>query len=141
MHKKTKILISLVVVLCGFAIYAIPFIKMEFAESAHYTEKDSREYSFYTPEILQEMPRISEKYEFSFMNVTGPAAHVNVVKFYGTIDATKVDEYLLNKGFKKQDKCDIEATCWHGSDPRETIYVNSPPGENMVIVQVVNDFS
>ncbi|NCH87065.1 hypothetical protein EHJ13_06330 [Cronobacter dublinensis] len=141
MHKKTKILISLVVLLCGFIIYAIPYIKMEFAESAHYTEKDTREYSFYTPAILQEMPRISQKYEFSFINVSGPASHVNVVKFYGTMDSTKVDEYLLNKGFKKQDKCDIEATCWRGSDPQETVYVNASPGENMVIVQVVNDFS
>ncbi|ELY7392465.1 hypothetical protein SOJ80_002683 [Cronobacter universalis] len=141
MRKKAKVLIGLAVLLAGAFGCAIPYIKMEFTESAYYTEKDEREYRFFTPQILQEMPRISEKYEFSFINVSGPASQVHVVKFYRTSDTRQVDRYLTSKGYKQQATCDIEATCWRGSDPQETLYVGTFKDENMVMIQVVIDFS
>ncbi|ALB62212.1 hypothetical protein AFK62_06720 [Cronobacter condimenti 1330] len=136
-----KVLIGVVGILAGAFACAIPYIKMEFAGNAYYTEKDEREYRFFTPKILQEMPRISEKYEFSFINVSGPASHVHVIKFYGTADTRRVSEYLISKGYKKQVTCDIEAACWRGSDPQETLYVGTFKDEDIVMVQVVTDFT
>lgn len=141
MRKMAKAFIGLAVLLADAFACAIPYIKMEFAESAYYAEKDEREYRFFTPQILQEMPRISERYEFSFINVSGPASHVHAVKFYGTSDTRQVSNYLVSKGYKKQGTCDIEATCWRGSDPQETIYISTFKSENRVMVQVVIDFS
>lgn len=141
MHKKLKIMGLAVVLVGGVLIYATPYIKMEFAGSATYTEKNAREYLFYTPEILKKMPRISGDYEFDFDNITGPAKHVHAVKFYGTSDVRKIDSYLESIGYKKQKECDIDASCWRGSDKQETVYVGVLNSEKMVLVQVVTDFS
>lgn len=141
MHKKMKVMSLAVVLVGGILIYATPYIKMEFVGSATYTEQDAREYHFYTPEILKNMPRISDHYQFDFANITGPAKHVHAVKFYGASDVSKIDSYLRSIGYKKQEECDIDASCWRGSDPQETIYVGMLNGEKMVLVQVVTDFS
>ncbi|MEN3753799.1 hypothetical protein ABC733_17605 [Mangrovibacter sp. SLW1] len=82
--------------------YTIPYIKMEFVGSAHYTEQDQREYKFYTPDILKRMPRISDHYDFDFSNITGPANQVNAIKFYGTDDTSIINSYLASLDYKKQ---------------------------------------
>ncbi|PWW10130.1 hypothetical protein [Mangrovibacter plantisponsor] len=141
MRKKNKILCVVILVCICVVAYTIPYIKMEFAGSAHYTEQDRREYNFYTPDILKGMPRISDHYDFDFSNTTGPANQVNAIKFYGTEDIRIIDSYLASLGYKKKEKCDIEATCWKGTDPQETIYVGILKSEKIVIIQVVMDFS
>lgn len=140
MHKKLKIISLAVVLVGGILIYAKPYIKMEFAGSVTYTEQDAREYHFYTPEILKNMPRISDRYEFDFANITGPAKHLHAVRFYDVTDTSKIDSYLVSIGYKKQKECDIDASCWQGSDPHETVYVGMLNGEKTVLVQVVTDF-
>ncbi|MEI2267099.1 hypothetical protein [Erwinia sp. CGal63] len=136
--KVTMALIGFIVV--GF-MYALPYIKMEFAGSAHYTERDKREYNFYTPEILKKMPRISSRYAFEFANVTGPSRHVYVIKFYDTEDTSKIDEFLSSVGYKRQAACNIDNVCWRGTDRAETIMVRSLKSETGIAVQVVYDFT
>lgn len=141
MRKKLKIVgVAAIVLIGGILVYATPYIKMEFAGSATYTEQNTREYHFYTPEIMKNMPRISDRYEFDFANITGPAKHIHAVRFYGATDTSKIDSYLVSLGYKKQAQCDIDASCWRGSDPQETVYVGMLNGEKMVLVQVVTDF-
>lgn len=141
MRKLLKVLSGVVIIIAAALTYAWPYIKMEFTGFANYTEQDKREYDFYTPDILRKMPRISERYDFDFANVTGPAKHVNAVKFYGTDDTSKINAYLISIGYKKQDECDLNASCWQGTDPQETIYVGVLTGEKTVIVQVVYNFT
>ena len=141
MRKQLKILCVAAVVVVGALVYISPYIKMEFAGSATYTEQNEREYNFYTPDILKNMPRISDKYEFDFANITGPARHVHTVKFYGTDDTSKIDSYLISIGYKKRGVCDIDAFCWRGSNAQETVYVGVLSGEKTVLIQVVTDFS
>ncbi|MGB8667335.1 MAG: hypothetical protein WCD24_21690 [Serratia inhibens] len=141
MRKSAKVISAAIILGAAALVYAWPYIQMEFAGSANYTEQDQREYNFYTPEVLRDMPRISKRYDFDFANITGPAKHVNVVKFYGVTEVGEVEKYLISKKYVKQDSCDINATCWTGSDPLETIYVGTLTGENTVIVQVVYNFS
>lgn len=86
------------------------------------------------------MPRISGSYEFDFADITGPAKHVHAVKFYGASDVSKIDSYLESIGYKKQKACDIDASCWRGSDKQETVSVSMLNSEKMVLVQRVNDF-
>ncbi|WON76492.1 hypothetical protein [Serratia sp. UGAL515B_01] len=141
MRKSLKVLFGVVIVVVAALLYAWPYVEMELAGFANYTEQDKREYEFYTPDILKKMPRITENYDFDFANITGPAKHVNAVKFYGTDNTSKIDAYLTAIGYKKQDECDLNSSCWRASDPNETIYVGILTGEKTVIVQVVYDFT
>ncbi|RRZ87237.1 hypothetical protein [Erwinia sp. 198] len=141
MHKSLKILCPVFIVAVAALASTWPYIRMEFAGSAHYTEQDKREYNFYTPDILKKMPRISCRYDFDFANITGPATHVYAIKFYDTADTHRVNNYLASAGYKQQNECDAESVCWRGSDPLEIIYVGVLRGEKTVIVQVVYNFT
>ncbi|MCU5772108.1 hypothetical protein N5923_13765 [Erwiniaceae bacterium BAC15a-03b] len=141
MRKSIKVVIVVVVMAVAALAYTWPYIEMEFAGNAHYTEQDSREYNFYTPDILKKMPRISDRYDFDFANVTGPATHVYAIKFYDSEDTGKIDAWLTLAGYQRQSECDEELVCWRGADPQETVYVGRLKGEKTVIVQVVYDFT
>ncbi|QTF10783.1 hypothetical protein HC231_11800 [Brenneria izadpanahii] len=140
MRKSLKILSGIIIIVVIALACIWPYVKMEFAGSAHYTERDKREYDFYTPDILKKMPRISTRYSFDFANIAGPAAHVYAVKFYGTKKTNKIEDYLTSIGYK-QDKCDFESVCWRSSDPQESVYVDTLNGEKTIIVQVVYNFT
>lgn len=113
-----------------------PYIKMYFADSAHYTEQDEREYAFYTPDILKNMPRITARYDFNFSNVTGPEAKVWTMNFYGTEDISKVHTYLTSMGYEQQDRCDVEAECWRAAGTKDVVTVATFDADNSVMVQV-----
>ncbi|AHG19288.1 hypothetical protein Z042_06395 [Chania multitudinisentens RB-25] len=140
MRNSYKILAVVAVVMVATLAYAWPYIAMEFAGSAHYSEQDTREYEFYTPEILKRMPRISPRYDFDFANITGPATHVYAVKFYDTEATKEIEEYLESTGYM-QEMCDFEVVCWRSSDPQESVYVGTLNGEKTVIIQVVYNFT
>ncbi|WP_435947088.1 hypothetical protein [Dryocola sp. BD586] len=133
-------LIATGVLLAAVLICAWPYIEMEFAGSASYTEQDKREYNFYTPDILKNMPRISNRYDFDFANITGPAAQVYAVKFYGIEETSKIDGYLTSMGYQRQGTCNIDNVCWQGTDPAETVMVRALKSEKGVAVQVVYKF-
>lgn len=141
MRKSVKVISVAIILIAAGLVYVWPYVQMEFAGSANYTEQDKREYNFYTPEILRDMPRISKRYDFDFANITGPAKHVYAVKFYGVTEVGEIEKYLISRKYVKQDSCNIKATCWTASDPLKTIYVGTLTGENTVIVQVVYNFS
>jgi len=141
MRKSLKMLSVIVVVIASALTYAWPYIEMEFAGSAHYTEQDKREYNFYTPDILKEIPRISSHYDFDFANITGPATHVYAVRFYNTEDTSKINAYLSSLGYKRQSSCNIDNVCWRGKDALETVMVRTLKSEKGVVVQVVYDFT
>ncbi|MHA1163741.1 hypothetical protein [Enterobacter ludwigii] len=140
MRKSFKILTLAVVIVAAALIWSWPYITMEFAGSAHYSEQDTRQYEFYTPDILKKMPRITPRYDFDFANITGPASHVYAVKFYGTMETKEIENYLKLSGYS-QNKCDSGDICWRSSDPQESVYVETLKGENTVIIQVVYNFT
>lgn len=92
--------------------FAWPYVKMEFASSAHYTEQDTQEYEYFTPDLLKNMPRITNDYRFEYGNVTGPEAHVFTVHIFGTTDSSTIRDYLRAQGYEPQKVCDVEAECW-----------------------------
>lgn len=140
MRKSIKVFAGAIIVIAAALSCAWPWVKMEFAGSAHYTEQDRREYDFYTPDILKKMPRISPQYSFDFANITGPASHVYAVKFYDTKDTDKIEDYLASTGYR-QVKCDFDSVCWRSTDPQESVYVGVLNSEETVIVQVVYNFT
>lgn len=111
---------------------------MEFSGSAHYTEQDKREYRFYTPDILKNIPHISPQYDFA--NITGPASHVYAIRFYNTNDVSKIDAYLNKMGYRKQETCHIEAVCWRGDDPQEVVTVSKREKPEALLVSVIYTF-
>ncbi|HDF2340727.1 TPA: hypothetical protein PC598_000249 [Morganella morganii] len=139
MRNSIKVVIGMGVLICIGLVYFWPYVQMEFAESAHYTEQDKREYDFYTPEILKKMPRVSNDYSFDFANITGPATHVNAIKFSGVKDVSQIEKYLISSGYVKR-ACDFEQPCWRNLDPQESIYIDSTEN-NKVVVQVVYSFT
>lgn len=141
MRNSSRVLIAMVVAVTAALVWVWPYIQMEFAGSAHYTEQDKREYAFYTPDLLKKMPRISPQYDFDFANITGPATHVYTIKFYGTEDTSKIDAYLVSLGYKPQGKCNIDNMCWRGTDNTETVMVRPLKSEKGVAVQIVYDFT
>lgn len=119
-----KILTGLaVVVLIGIIALTVawPYMKMEFASSAQYTELDRQEYEYYTPALLKQMPRISDDYEFRYANISGPQAFVYSIEFKGVTDASKIRGYLSQAGYQLQRSCDIEAECWISSHSKQDI--------------------
>jgi hypothetical protein len=136
MKLAVKISCTIAVVIGAALTYAWPWVKMEFAGSAHYTEQDKREYEFYTPDLLKEIPRISSHYEFDYANITGPEAQAFAVSFYGTNDISKVHVYLISRGYKKQTACNLEAECWRTPGSREVITVVKLHSPDIVKVQI-----
>lgn len=141
MRNSVKVLIVTVIVIAVSLIWIWPYVQMVFAGSAHYTEQDKREYAFYTPDILKNIPRISPRYAFDFANITGPATHIYAIKFYDTENTSRIDEYLTSLGYKPLGKCNIDNMCWRGADATETVMVRLLKSEKGVAVQVVYDLT
>jgi len=140
MRKSLKLLTVLIVLVAAALMWAWPYVKMEFAGSAHYTEQDTQEYEFYTPDLLKKMPRISSRYDFDFTNITGPASHVYAVRYYDAVDAEEIDLYLDSLGYKKQERCHIEAVCWLGTDPQEIVTVSTLETPKSILISVIYNF-
>lgn len=115
---------------------AWPYLKMEFASSAHYTELDKREYAYFTPELLKNMPRISNDYRFEYGNVTGPEAHVFTVHIYGTTDSSVIRDYLRAEGYEPQKTCDVEAECWRSHKNNDVVTIAKFISPKEVFVQL-----
>lgn len=141
MSKSVKVLSTIIIIVAvAMLVYVRPYISMEFADSAHYSEQDTREYNFYTPDILKQMPRISSHYDFDFTNITGPASHVYAIRYHGADDASKIAAYLNAIGYKKLASCHIEAVCWQGNDPQEIVTVSTLENPKVVLVSVIHNF-
>ncbi|MEI2265898.1 hypothetical protein [Erwinia sp. CGal63] len=140
MRNSFKVLSFIAIVAGASTLYAWSWLKMGFAESARYTEQDKKEYDFYTPDILKNIPRISTRYEFHYANISGPASLVHAIHFYDTSDASEINRYLKASGYKKQPTCIVEADCWQKQDPNEVITVGTFSDLHMVLV-AVNEYS
>ena len=134
---KKFIIVSVVLGLVGVALaFGWPYIKMGFASSAYYTERDKPEYEYYTPELLKKMPRISNNYEFSYSNISGPQAYVFSVNFHGSSDSIEIQNYLKTKGYKLQKTCHVEAVCWQSYKNNDVISIATFPSSNEVFVDL-----
>jgi len=140
MRKSYKVLGSVIMIAVVAMIYVWPYMAMEFAGSAHYTEQDKREYEFYTPDLLKKMPRISPRYDFDFANITGPASHVYAVRYFGADDSRQIENYLNTMGYQKQESCDIEAVCWRSADPQEIVTVSTLDSPKALLVSVIYNY-
>jgi len=136
MRRNIIILINIFIV--GFLALTVvwPYIQMEFASSAHYTQMDKREYEYYTPDLLKEMPRISDNYEFSYSNISGPQAFVYGIQFNGTTDTSKIREYLRAKGYEQQKQCQTEADCWRSPRSKDVVSFYSLSKLDLVSVEI-----
>jgi hypothetical protein len=113
-----------------------PYLKMGFTSSAHYTEKDKLEYEYYTPELLKKMPRISDNYEFSYSNISGPQAYVFSVHFQGASNGIEIQNYLKNEGYELQGTCDVEAECWRSYKSNDVISIAKFSSPNEIFVDL-----
>ncbi len=140
MRNMLKLLCALTIFITAALTYFWPTIKMMLAENSHYTELDKREYDFYTPDILKKIPRITSRYDFDYVKISGPASHIYAVHFYDTVDTSKIDTYLTSTGYRRQNKCHIEAACWRGKDPQEVVTVSILEDPAAVLVAVIYKF-
>ncbi|GLR10191.1 hypothetical protein COO59_05755 [Mixta theicola] len=135
--KKMLRVLSCVIILFSSALFiAWPYIKMMFAGSAYYTQQDKREYEFYTPALLKNMPRISKNYRFEFGNITGPEAHVFTVRFDGTTETTRIRNYLISVGYEPQAECDVKAECWLSPRTKDIVTLIKYTDTDSVAVQI-----
>lgn len=139
MKTSTKVSLAAIAVVFAGLAYVWPYVKMDFAESASYTEQDKREYEFFTPDILKKIPRISDDYRFGYSNVSGQALLIYDIRFSGTTDASKINTYLQENGYKRLDVCDIEGESWQGNDPKVSVSVGVVPDPKAIIVSVVDE--
>jgi len=140
MEKALKPLIVTAIFVSGLVAYFIPYIKMEFSGSAHYTEQNKREYNFYTPAILKTMPRITSEYDFDFANITGPASQVYAIRFYHTNDPSEINRYLKKNSFIQQKECHIQAVCWQRGNASETVTISTLDKPIALLVSVIYKF-
>ncbi|MDF7681707.1 hypothetical protein PT300_14405 [Enterobacteriaceae bacterium ESL0689] len=117
-------------------ILAWPYVKMAFASSAYYSEQDRRAYEYYTPQLLKDMPRISNNYKFEFGRITGTEAYVFTVKFYDVVEAQPIRHYLQAEGYQLQATCDVAAECWKSRVTDDEITVGNIHSQKGVFVQI-----
>ncbi|WP_039056277.1 hypothetical protein [Enterobacter sp. Bisph1] len=141
MRTSLKLIFAMLVLcIVGFA-FVLHYLNMEFAENADYTEQDKREYDFYTPTLLKNMPRISNAYRFHYRNVSGPnPALVYQVAFSGTTDTRKIDAWLVKQGYIKNGICHTHS-CWTGQNPDITLSIGIENTSNIVHVEMVDKAS
>lgn len=140
MRKSFRILTGAILIIAPVLIWAWPYVTMQLSGNAHYKEQNKRQYEFYTPVLLKMMPRITPRYDFDFVNISGPAAHVYAIRFYDTDDVSKINDYLTIKGYQKQQNCHIKAVCWKGSDADETVTVSTLNNPKVILVSVIINF-
>ncbi|MDY1035752.1 hypothetical protein [Lelliottia sp. CFBP8978] len=140
MRKSLQVLSGALLIAAIALCFAWPYVTMEFAGSAHYTEQDKREYAFYTPDVLKNMPRVSLHYDFDFVNITGPASLVHAIRYYDAVDSGKINAYLESMGYNKQDNCHIQAVCWRGNDPQEIITISELDSPKALLVSVIYNY-
>lgn len=134
---KKFITVSVVLVLAGVALgFGWPYLRMGFASSAHYTEKNKPEYQYYTPELLKKMPRIFDNYAFEFGRVSGPQASVFTVRYHGTSETRSIHRYLVSAGYSRQSQCNVEADCWRSQDSKDIVTVIKYTSPDSVVVQI-----
>ncbi|PKH22358.1 hypothetical protein CIG19_13735 [Enterobacterales bacterium CwR94] len=141
MRKSLKIMLPVMVLFMIGLIYGFQYFSMVFADSADYTERDRKEYNFYTPELLKNLPRVSDVYSFHYSNVSGPnPALIYQARFSGTTDTSKINTFLEKNGFKKTGMCSSNGNCWMGKDPDITISVgleDNPSAIHVVMIDKV----
>lgn len=139
MKKSVKIMLAVLVVCVISLLYGLQYLRMEFSDGADYTEQDKREYNFYTPELLKNMPRVSNAYRFHYSNVSGPnPALIYQAIFSGTTDPTQIDSYLEKNGYKKIGTCNRNEDCWIGKDSNITVSVGVDENPNAIRVEMVD---
>ncbi|EXU75756.1 hypothetical protein BG55_09005 [Erwinia mallotivora] len=75
---------------------------MEFASGADYPEQNKREYVFYIPEWLKNMPPVSNSCYFHYASVSDPNPALNYqVRLFGTTDSHLPGRWLEKNGCKK----------------------------------------
>lgn len=139
MKRSLKIMLAILVVCVTGLFYGLQHLSMEFADGADYTEQDKQEYNFYTPELLKNMPRVSNVYSFHYSNVSGPnPALIYQAIFSGTTDPGKIDSYLEKNGYKKTGMCNKNGDCWIGKDPDITVSVGIDENLNAIRVEMID---
>ncbi|MDK1702531.1 hypothetical protein OSR40_002130 [Serratia rubidaea] len=136
MRKSVTVALGVIVAAGIVLAAALPYLKMEFADSAHYTEQDTREYEYYTPELLKNMPKISNDYEFNYSNISGPQALVFGIQFNGTTDTGKIRDYLVSEGYQPQQQCQTEAECWRSAQSKDVVSFYQSTELNLVSVEI-----
>lgn len=138
MRKLASVGIVLCVVMGAAVAVSWPSLELRLTDNTVYQETDRRQYEYFTPEVLKNIPRISDKYIFDYALVDGSPRTVHAVKFYGTTDVKPVKRYLESLGYRAHAGCDIGNECWKGSNPLETISVEGLNRQAGVIVIVEN---
>jgi len=139
MRFSHKVMLIVSGLLVAGLISVWPYVQMDFAESARYTEKDTRQYEFYTPKLLKNMPRVTKNYGFSFSNVAGPGLLIYELQFQGTTDTSQIDRYLEQHGYKKSSTCDIQGDCWTGPEPKVSLSVGIIKDPGTLIISMVKE--
>ena len=135
--KKVIVATISVLAIAGISlIVAWPYLRMEFASSAHYTEEDIAEYDYYTPTILKKIPRVSDDYRFDFSKGTGKDESVYTVHFYGATGSDLIISYLMAEGYERQKTCDVEAECWRSFKNNDVITIAHFTSPEEIFVQV-----
>lgn len=136
MKKRRNAVLILGLIVAAVLVYGWPYLQIELASSAYYTQQDRKKYEYYTPELLKKMPRISDDYSFEFGNVSGPEAHVYTIRFNGVKDKRQIQEYLTTAGYKQQSECDVKAECWRSPVTKDVVTLIQYTSPDSVVVQV-----
>lgn len=134
MKMKPVVLIIVAIILIS-ATVAWPYLKMELASSAYYSQSDTREYEYYTPELLKKMPRISPSFTFQYMSNHDSRNALYGIRFEGTTETDEVKTYLKSSGYQPQAACDTSAECWHKERSNEVVSLYSSSTPDYVVVQ------
>ena len=135
-----KIMLFILVITVPGLFYGWKYFSMTFADTADYTEQDTRKYEFYTPDILKHLPRISHIYRFHYRSVSGPnPALIYQITFSNVTDTSKINHYLEQKNYQKIDICYTAGECWQGKDPNITISVLRKEQPDSVQVGILNE--
>ncbi|PKH21736.1 hypothetical protein CIG19_14410 [Enterobacterales bacterium CwR94] len=132
------ILLAVVCLVIATLGWSWPYLKLEFASSAYYSQSNLREYEYYTPKLLKQMPRISPEYSFQYISNHDSKRTLHGIHFAGTTDTGKIKSYLKSEGYQQQMKCDTAAECWGKEGSREVVSLYALTSPEHVVVQITS---
>ena len=95
LRNMIYIILALII---GITVFAVSFSPAP-GEGKTYRESDTISYSWFTSDLIKDVPRISQAYEFEYRSQDGASPEMSAVTFYNTGDAEKLRSYLKAKGF------------------------------------------
>lgn len=112
-------------------------IKLMTIDSLSYTKENWFYDHFFSMEVIRETPLVSQDYYITYSARDGNKPEANIIFFMGTADQSKLESYLIAKGFIPEN-IDANTIRWRSLSYSEyDVYLSVYPDKNEIIMAAI----